>query len=746
MIIRKLSLLNILLFLVLAVTSCLPDPTASPSPTPTNKIINPTPTVEISAPSTTHIVISEVLAGVSGNNNQEFIELYNPDSQIKDLDGWSLWYRLPSSSEDSLIYRWTEQALIPPQGHYLLTRVEQLFPLSADTEFDQNINTASGGIQLRQIDGTVVDSLSWGTAPDGYAEAEPAKSMQNGLSLERLPGGSQGNNQDTGSNKTDFFLTENPNPQNSGSPITPFVDQGIQLSLEAPELVEPGSNFNYVLTVKNSSTDILTNVSVTFPVLPELTIESLPDGVEENDDKYIWDTGQIAASDSTQISIPVTAPWTYTTLIAGNYYATAPNSSFPIFGSPVWTKVEGGVIPIATARKLIDAELTIEGIATMYTGGYFAGNGNTKFYLEDETGGIQVQVFGGDPSVRVTIGSKVRVRGKIGIYRNSIQIVPINVPDDVEILSRDPAPPALPILLSQALEDIQSYPGRLIQVEGSVTRIEEFTYSYEIDLTDSQNDTLTLYVDKLTNINIESLETGFEIAASGILDDRDSFRLLYPRIQEDLTRRYPELLFLEADTPIAIQPGEIFTVTLTATNHTKNPISDLTFLAKVPDNTSLISVSDQGKILGNELNWVVPRLNGNGESILVNYQVKPNTSVEQITIDDYKITSPDYPSEVIGQPVHLFSSGTVPIWAIQGESFRSPYIGKNLTTQGLVTGVFPELSGFWIQNLTPDESSNSSEGLFIHLEEFQDQISLGDFVEVNGIVREASQQTTLEVT
>jgi len=41
-----------------------------------------------------HVVISEIMAGVNGNNNYDFIELYNPTWEIIDLKGYSLWYQL----------------------------------------------------------------------------------------------------------------------------------------------------------------------------------------------------------------------------------------------------------------------------------------------------------------------------------------------------------------------------------------------------------------------------------------------------------------------------------------------------------------------------------------------------------------------------------------------------------------------------------------------------------------------------
>jgi len=68
-------------------------------------------------------LISELLTGVAGNNNLEFIELYNAGNRAPiDLRGWSLWYMLAEGQDEKLVYRWSEHALIPPQGHYLLGR------------------------------------------------------------------------------------------------------------------------------------------------------------------------------------------------------------------------------------------------------------------------------------------------------------------------------------------------------------------------------------------------------------------------------------------------------------------------------------------------------------------------------------------------------------------------------------------------------------------------------------------------
>ena len=80
---------------------------------------------------------------------------------------------------------------------------------------------------------------------------------------------------------------------------------------------------------------------------------------------------------------------------------------------------------------------------------------------------------------------------------------------------------------------------------------------------------------------------------------------------------------------------------------------------------------------------------------------------------------------------------------MQGESFGSPYKLEPLTTRGIVTGVFPGLGGFWIQNPDPDDDPRTSEGLFVATDAQLDTLALGDLVMVDGRVREVSGQTQL---
>ena len=62
----------------------------------------------------------------------------------------------------------------------------------------------------------------------------------------------------------------------------------------------------------------------------------------------------------------------------------------------------------------------------------FCGN-RRKFYIEDETGGVQVYVPGSKGGVNVAIGDRVRVTGATEIYRDSLEVVLADFSTDIEI-------------------------------------------------------------------------------------------------------------------------------------------------------------------------------------------------------------------------------------------------------------------------------------------------------------------------
>ncbi len=73
------------------------------------------------------------------------------------------------------------------------------------------------------------------------------------------------------------------------------------------------------------------------------------------------------------------------------------------------------------------------------------------------------------------------------------------------------------------------------------------------------------------------------------------------------------------------------------------------------------------------------------------------------------------------------------IHQVQGDGNRSPHEGERVRVRGVVTGV--STSGFFLQDVQPDQDPRTSEGLFVYLGA-PPVVSPGKVVEVEGLVRE----------
>lgn len=690
------------------------------------------------------VFISEVLPGVPGNNNQEFVELYNAGGKVVDLEGWSLWYLLGLGQEEQLVYAWDTSAVIPSYGHYLLIRSGKDFGIIPDASFEPSLFERKGGLALRDADGNDIDKIGWGDAAEGFFSGSPVQPPDDGASLERLPGGDNGNGVDSGVNAVDFVARAIPEAQNSGSSVTPVLDRQLTIYIEAPDSVEPGKEFIYLVHVQNQTGEEASEVSVTVPIPPGYSVLVLPEGAKEQDARVEWGIGTMADGEAITDNIHLQSPFTYSDALVSGYYAQAEGMS-PAFGPLQVVSVAGGSIPIANARQFVGNLVTVEGVATMYTGGFFAGTTGTKFYMEDESGGIQVFVPGGGGAVNVDIGDLVRVTGEIEPYRDSLELVPGDFRADIEILETgalEPEPSPITIADNERNDSVL---GMLNVVVGTAAVIEEFTYDYQIELIDDQGNTTLVLIEKDTGVTAEPLDAGQQYRFTGISEFYSGARQIKPRLQSDLVQIFPPVLLLEMSAGNSVTPGGILTYTITAYNHTLEKLTDLHISVQPPSgDVSARAFLDGGFIIDDDLVWIVDSLEANGESVQVRYTLNVyQDEGGMIAADSARASAQPWTGVVKSSPFLTFVGSGVPIWAIQGSGDRSPYVRSEATTVGVVTGVFPELSGFWIQEIESDEEPDTSAGLFVLLEEFEIPVTQGDLVRVKGKVREISSQTTL---
>lgn len=186
---------------------------------------------------TGHIVISQVqtdsIAGIGGTED-DWVELYNPTSNAVDLSTWSIQ---KTSSTGGSLYRKQLSGSIPAHGYFLIVRnnantqsslktmadvlaAGSSFTLSDDNTvyLISNNNDVAG-----KDDPDIVDMVGFGLVPihEGTQSLNPPAAG----SIERKPGGNEGNGIDTNDNFSDFFIQSSPHPRNSQSQVLPVMSE-----------------------------------------------------------------------------------------------------------------------------------------------------------------------------------------------------------------------------------------------------------------------------------------------------------------------------------------------------------------------------------------------------------------------------------------------------------------------------------------------------------------------------------------
>ncbi len=181
-----------------------------------------------------YVVISEFFYDEDGDDNNEFVELYNPTKAAVDISGWKLTHYNQTGKLQSTVTI-PEDTSIAPGGYFLIGEKsplnsadwggEEVIPdLIRLTKVDWQ-NGPGDGIVLKDANGDIIDGLQYGMhkdGPSGAGEGTPAMDAPKGKSLERKSNDrgvirGQGNGWDTNDNASDFEISQ-PNPQNSNSP------------------------------------------------------------------------------------------------------------------------------------------------------------------------------------------------------------------------------------------------------------------------------------------------------------------------------------------------------------------------------------------------------------------------------------------------------------------------------------------------------------------------------------------------
>ncbi|MDO8599233.1 MAG: lamin tail domain-containing protein [bacterium] len=173
-----------------------------------------------------HAVIAEVQVG-GANAKDEFIEIYNPTTTSIHLEGWRLSKRTGSGAREENLVTSFPALDVAAHASVLVAHPDGAFAGVADQKYTTQSSLANDNTTVLYgpagSDGQrpIMDLVGFGTATsrEGAAVANPDPSQ----SLERKPGGAEGNGQDTGDNAADFLVQAVPTPQGASAAARPVI-------------------------------------------------------------------------------------------------------------------------------------------------------------------------------------------------------------------------------------------------------------------------------------------------------------------------------------------------------------------------------------------------------------------------------------------------------------------------------------------------------------------------------------------
>ncbi|MCD6427671.1 MAG: Ig-like domain-containing protein, partial [Caldisericaceae bacterium] len=508
------------------------------------------------------VLISEFQVGGTSGGSDEFIEFYNASDNDVDVSGWKVMYLSASGTTEYTRYTFPQNTIIPAHKHYLITNSNGYSgSVPGDGTYSQGLAKSGGGIGLRDNNGTLIDSVGYGSATNAFVEGNAAPKPSYGESDERKPGGSAGNGTDTDNNADDFFVQNAPNPQNLDSPPTPPLnnndaDLTIKVTGPAKATIGDPNSFEYTIEYKNIGASDAEGVSITDTFPAGVTYKSDDSGITPtvSGNEYVWNIGTVSAGTDVTFHINATVDDSVTpgTVLTNNVSISTTStesntgnnsSSCDITATDIW--------PIKDARGITDSTKTVKVQGNVVLTPGTLDSSDKEMYIQDETGGIDVYYSsGGIPDLQ--LGDRVTVSGTISSYHNKIQIKPTSVSD---VTFNDYGGFVVPQTVTSS--DISDHLGTLVYISGTVS--DKGSSSFKVN-------GVKVYIDGDTGIDISGVNDGDTVTVVGIAEQCYSDYEILPRYQYDIAKTAVTPIGvargLSSNTPVTIQgvvtSGEVF--------------------------------------------------------------------------------------------------------------------------------------------------------------------------------------------
>ena len=428
------------------------------------------------------VVAEVVTGGVSASD--EYVEIANAGATTIDLQNVELLYVSAAGSSPTRKVAWTAGRPLGPGQHLLVANAAGAFAAVADATYTSGLAATGGTVALRVIGGGVIDAVGWGDATNAFVEGSPAAAPTASASVERRPGGGNGNHTDTNDNASDFVVQAHPVAQNLASPVIapsappsgspPAPSQSDPPTAEPsalptptgsapPPTPTPGATDTPAPSAEPTASPSASEPPVSATAVPVPTDPPSPTPTEPPatpaPTPYPSDTP--APSD---VPVATPAPTVPPDPVATPEPVFTPDPTAPATDPPATPTPSPSttvVVRVAAGRSAPDgARVTVEGVLTTSLGAIDEGRGA---FVQDDSGGIALY-FDAPVAASLPRGTRVRVTGTAG-ERYSQRVLRV-AGSDVTDLGGSGQPPPDAILTGDAAEPFE---GRLVVVEGVVT-------------------------------------------------------------------------------------------------------------------------------------------------------------------------------------------------------------------------------------------------------------------------------------
>jgi hypothetical protein len=189
--------------------------------TPDRRFSDAVAAQEVGWPVSSDLLVAEVVTG-GASASDEYVELTNASTVPFDLEGLELAYVTSTGSTVTRKASWDAPLVVEPGRHVLLANSLGIYAAVADATYSGGFSATGGTVVLRPVGGAPIDSVSWGTAASEFVEGLAAPAPPAGSSIERRPGGIDGNTVDSNDNAADLLINELPEARNlAADPLPP---------------------------------------------------------------------------------------------------------------------------------------------------------------------------------------------------------------------------------------------------------------------------------------------------------------------------------------------------------------------------------------------------------------------------------------------------------------------------------------------------------------------------------------------